>query len=338
MPEISASEYLNSLLVAYQNAERTHSQAVADVVAAEIRRDEAQKAKDDALARLEEARTKYSSQSSKPADTGKQPIQRKKSGEQGRKKTLTRHSSGKASNVPRKGDESKTHDSPAMEASKAAAVPGPPPLESKSSTIVLSPRAGSKKAPKIFSTGGKASIRTSSIAGVLVPLNVPRNVLEIAKGRSREWYGRNFDCQVLGVVKKFYLGAFGTKTNEQNKKVTVQTIVLNDEWNDLVSETNQIQELYIGSSTDKDAKVTMRDKAAEALVNPPQKDPVALFFAPKNATGSSDIFYGGHWQVVDGKMLHPPRSVKGQPRQCLAKFQFVGINEAIVETLNRDVD
>jgi len=59
MPEISASEYLNSLLQAYQSAEKIYTQAVSDLVAAEIRRDEASTARDEALQRLEEARAKY---------------------------------------------------------------------------------------------------------------------------------------------------------------------------------------------------------------------------------------------------------------------------------------
>jgi len=123
-------------------------------------------------------------------------------------------------------------------------------------------------------------------------------------------------------------------TNEKTKEISVHTIVLNDEWNELVTDTSEIQEMYIGKSSDPNAKPSSRDRAALALVKPPQREPIALFFAPKKAQGSNDIHYGGHWKVVDGKMLAPPRAVKGQLRQCLVKFQFVGVSQAIVNALN----
>lgn len=173
--------------------------------------------------------------------------------------------------------------------------------------------------------------------GPLADVNTVQNILEIAKGRNREWYDNHFDCVSLGLVQKFYQAAFGTVTHEKTKKLTVITIVMNDEWNDLVRDTSQLQDMYIGKSSDPDAKPNLRDKAAEALVFPaPQREPVALFFAPKNGMGTSDIYYAGHWKVVDGKLLTPLRDVKGQPRQCLAKLKFAGIDQALVDAINHD--
>ena len=55
-PEVSSSEYLRKLLAMYQATEQVYMQAVSDVITAEIRREEALRAKNDAMKRLEEAR------------------------------------------------------------------------------------------------------------------------------------------------------------------------------------------------------------------------------------------------------------------------------------------
>jgi hypothetical protein len=123
----------------------------------------------------------------------------------------------------------------------------------------------------------------------------------------------------------------GEAANGLTQKVSVLTIVFNEDWNDLVTKTSEIQEMYIGENTNSNpnGKATMRDRAAEALVTPPQKEPIALFFAPNNSKGTSDIHYGGHWRVVDG-------IGEGATKECLAKFEFVGVDKAIVEAINRD--
>lgn len=218
--------------------------------------------------------------------------------------------------------------------------------------IILSPTAGHKKVPKIFLTNPESPRKRSSNAVVpesprrrassgavplLLALDEIKSVLTISQGRNRDWFDKNFDCEAHGIVKKFYQATFSTKTSEKTKKVTVKTIVLNDEWNDLVTDTSQIQEMYIGKSPDNDVKPTFRDRAAEALVNPPQQDPIALFFAPKHSLNTNEIYYGGHWKVVDGEMLQPPRLVKGQLQQCLARFAFVGIDRHIVEAINKGI-
>ena len=115
-------------------------------------------------------------------------------------------------------------------------------------------------------------------------------------------------------------------------------MVLSDEWNDLAANTTEIQEVYIGQNhhTNSYPKPSLRDKAAEALVMPPQKEPFAIFLAPKNSKRTSEIYYVGHWQVQDGKMLSPPVSKKGQMMQALAKLTFAGIDKRIVDAINED--
>eukprot|EP00339_Tiarina_fusa_P027502 CAMPEP_0117033486 /NCGR_PEP_ID=MMETSP0472-20121206/23919_1 /TAXON_ID=693140 ORGANISM="Tiarina fusus, Strain LIS" /NCGR_SAMPLE_ID=MMETSP0472 /ASSEMBLY_ACC=CAM_ASM_000603 /LENGTH=315 /DNA_ID=CAMNT_0004742409 /DNA_START=56 /DNA_END=999 /DNA_ORIENTATION=- len=315
MPEISASEYLNSLLVSYQNAEKVYSQAVSDLVAAEIRRDEAKQAKDEAFDRLEEARGRYGAdnqdqnQSQTSSPRGNPPP--KMSADSFKKKGVAKNHSFQKKGPGRTNSFRKGN-------ANTSVAPPPPPVPS-------TPNLGSKKAPKIFSKssasqdGAAPKRKPSNIAaGPFQPLPAPTSVLEICKGRSRDWFDSNFDCESVGLVRKFYQASFGTKTHEKTKKVSVFTIVLNDDWNDLVSNTSEVQEMYIGKNPSPNGKPNLRDRAAEALVKPPQREPVALFFAPKNSRGTSDIFYGGHWKVVDGKMLVPPRAVKGQDRQCLA--------------------
>ncbi len=350
MPEIPVSEYIESLLIAYQNAEKIYNLAVSDVIAAERRRDEAEKCKEDARTRLELARQKYTTPSGEtpspenPVTTSSRPprgVTRKTSQNNGKKKQVRRQPIKKAiaeSESTRTSPVENIQNIPMNVEEKIEISPVAKRLSITSPQIILSPTAGHSKAPKIFLTNPESPRRRSSNRIVpLLSIEDTKPIFEIAKGRSREWYDKNFDCEASGLVKKFYQAAFGTKTNEKTQKVTVRTIVLNDEWNDLVKDTSEMQLMYIGKSAEQDSKPTLRDRAADALVNPPQQDPVALFFAPKNLLNTNEIYYGGHWKVVDGKMLHPPRAVKGQLRQCLAKFVFVGVDRQIVEAINKEL-
>jgi hypothetical protein len=342
MPEIPASEYINSLLTAYQYAEKIYSQAVSDVVAAEIRRDEAKKARDELFVRLENAREKYTSDgtspnNTSPNDTPPREHVRKNSDGGGRRKLTPQNQSKRKITIRETIEKTMPAEAPRTPTSTEEKVEESPLASTTniSPDILLSPTAGSKKAPRIFLSPGSAGTprKRASRFVTLMPLVDAKPVLDIAPGRTREWYEKNFDCDSCGLVKKFYLAAFGTKTNEKTQTVTVRTVVLNDEWNELATDTSQIQEMYIGKSKEKDGKPNPRDKAAEALVSPPQKEPIAIFFAPKKSQDTSLVFYGGHWKVIDGEMLNPPRAVKGQTRQWLVKFAFVGVDRLILEAL-----
>ena len=179
--------------------------------------------------------------------------------------------------------------------------------------------------------------------GVVVALRAfsqPKPTLQITKGRSREWLEKNFNYQAFGLVKKFYDASFGTKTNEKAQKVTVRTIVLTDEWDELATDTSMTQEMYVLKGAGENSgsvDLAQRDRAAHALVDPPQSLPIALFFAPKKTLNSSDLYYVGHWKVVGGKVLDPPEMMNGQFRQAVAKFAFAGVDKNIVDTFNAGI-
>jgi hypothetical protein len=167
----------------------------------------------------------------------------------------------------------------------------------------------------------------------------PKPTLRITKGRSREWLEKNLDYEAFGLVKKFYLATIGTKTNEKAHKVTVRTIVLSDEWNNLATDTHMVQEMYVVKSTGENSGgggTSQRDRAALALVDSVPSHPIALFFAPKKTLDTNDLYYVGHWKVVDGKILDPPEMIDGHLRQAVAKFAFAGVDKNIVDALNRD--
>jgi hypothetical protein len=434
MPEVSAGEYLHSLLQAFQNAEKIYCQSVADVVDAEIRRDVAMKQKDEAFSRLEEAREKFSGGTmvkDRPDDPAEKNslsksnrlpnrrISRVKSSTFGKNSPNKNHNnnydptSDENKNVSNSASSSGVHhhmvsttDSdplgsnanedvsftqdkkplPIVQSSRAGSKKAPSIFRKGTSSevhhpmvsttvsdpfgsndnedigfthdktppsIIQSPRAGTKKAPSIFrkGTGGRLSQsnaiekRSSTRAGILDPLSSPMVVYELSKGRTREWLDTHLDCDRVGLVRKFYQASFGTKTNQETKKLSVSTIVLNDEWNDLVTSTSEIQELYVSKNTNSPTNAnsatsghlqpSLKDKAAEALVSP-QKEPIALFFAPKKKREPSNLFYAGHWRVIDGHKLDPPSFVKGQARQCQVKFEFVGVDRTIVDAMNED--
>ncbi|CAJ1961063.1 unnamed protein product [Cylindrotheca closterium] len=209
-------------------------------------------------------------------------------------------------------------------------TPGTPHRSRKSSRRVLVSPAGRKSTV----VGGSFSMHRRSIA--LESKNMDLPVLAICQGRSREWYEANFDAESLGLAKRFYQAALGTKTHATTNQVHISSVLLNDEWNKMATTTSEVQELYIGVSNTSDGKETLRDRAARALVQPRQQEPVAIFFAPKKTRNTEDVYYGGHWKVVAGKMLEPPRVVKGMPRQCLVSFVFCGVDPNIVKAVNGD--
>jgi hypothetical protein len=196
------------------------------------------------------------------------------------------------------------------------------------------------KPQKLVSPSGRRSTSVGaaiSKRSLMIPArDLVSPVLDICKGRSREWYEENLDCESLGLVKRFYQAALGTKTHAATNQIYISSVLLNDEWNDLATNTSEVQELYIGVSSNSDGKETLRDRAARALVQPPQKEPLAIFFAPKNELGTDDVYYGGHWKVVAGNMFEPPRVMKGTPRQCLVKLVFSGVDPEIVKAVNAD--
>jgi hypothetical protein len=216
--------------------------------------------------------------------------------------------------------------------------------------VIRSPKAGSKPAPKIM-RGIKPPLagdilESSSGQPKLDPLPSPKGVLEISKGRARDWLDEHLNCDQIGLVRNFYHASFGTRTNQETNELTVSTLLLNDESCDFVKDTSEFQEFYIAKRANNNNinnnynnsnnVPTLRDKAAECLAAP-QKEPIALFFALRKGPGKGNIYYGGHWTVKHGEMIDPPQVIKGQPSQCLLKFEFVGVDQSVVKAMD-DVD
>lgn len=324
----STSDLLNSLLTAYQYAEKVYGHTVSDLVAAEIRRDEALQVKNAAFAKLEEAREKiHSAPTAKMRQLASNPPRAPAP------KILTKNSMKRISSNRNDVESEPKQDENKIQGEKKEDIQKPDELKRSSPMKTNSRNLGGISR----SVGGRRGSK-ASVPAVLEDAEINKPVFEICKGRTREWLDQHLDCDSLSLVKNFFRASFGTKTNARSKKVTVFTIVLNDEWSDLAVNTSEIQEVYIGQNhhSNPNPKPSLRDKAAEALVMPPQKEPLALFFAPKNSKKTTEIYYVGHWQVQDGKMLSPPVSKKGQMRQALAKFKFVGIDKRIVDAINEE--
>jgi hypothetical protein len=451
MVTVTVDEHLNSLLAVYQYAEKIYCQMVSDVVAAEIRRNEAEMFKIDAFEMLQKAREKFgtlgtetSSEESKQSMSQNEQSELKLNGSSSvsaidrTKKRIRKHPAKTENDVSRSPISQPVHSpsapkigpslvspkfpllpltnqdllpprSPNKETITGELLPKVGPVSPTSSPLrtkrtfeekpmlsrsplsaadqeMLSPRksiramiaeAKAQKGalpgvPPIGAgesnnekpeTNPPAALSADIVIsetptptherrmephtrkkprGVVVALKAysqPKPTLEITRGRSREWLENNFNYEAFGLVKKFYEASFGTKTNERAQKVTVRTIVLTDEWNDLAKDTSMIQEMYVVKGTGENSGSVgpaQRDRAAHALVDPPQSLPIALFFAPKKALKTSDIFYVGHWKVVDGNVLDPPEMMNGQLRQTIVKLSFAGVDKNIVDTFNRD--
>jgi hypothetical protein len=358
MTDVPASEYINSLLAFYQTAEKILRQAEADVVFAKKRREEARNIKDEAVARLEEAKRKYDignftlpDQSPSLNEVSKRLVKRTVH-HHGRSKSSSSHSgdgyksddpSASVGNAPLQQDRRSAKGSKLLNMNSNADDLSSPLVSPLMQDYNSKRRIRSFKMPKSQKLLSPSGHRSTSIGAsiskrslMITAKDLVSPVLDICKGRSREWYEENLDCESLGLVKRFYQAALGTKTHAASNQIYISSVLLNDEWNDLATNTSEVQELYIGVSTNSDGKETLRDRAARALVQPPQKEPLAIFFAPKNELGTDNVYYGGHWKVVAGNMFEPPLVMKGEPRQCLVKLVFSGVDPEIVKAVNAD--
>jgi hypothetical protein len=342
---------LHEVLREFQVAEKRYTKAVSDVVQAEIRRDEAKREKDECYLRLEKARVEFSNETTIP---GLVPSQNGKM-VQGKPVTLSmrrgwggnnqeRQSFPSGKTTARKEDQEvkgndKLGKKPSFVPSSSAAVAQNEAWQKETN--------GSKKENMTRTNDNRQpQKRIIKKALTIEPLSRnPQPVLNLCKGRTREWCEKHLDCDSLGLVRHFYKATFGTRTNPDTKKMIVSTIVVSDEWNDFVQTTGEVQVLCIGKSLSADTRSaiiregslslvpSLREKAAEALAEP-QKESIALFFAPVKRYGH--IYYVGHWKVKLGEMMNLPKVVKGEPtgRQYWILFEFVGLNPAIIQAMN----
>lgn len=362
MSVIRATDYIESLQKCCEITEKFYEQAQNDLVAAERKRDEAKAIMDEAFSRLKEAKKKIDTNSSdvSPVISSTKKVvkrtvhvkgkHRSASATRERKvegdKTSSKDPTTNNGSIEKQtGKELESNGSPRLKRSSSLDARRKKSIKAKSDLERASSHRGSfnstgspkrkvltpEQRKKKLMARENPSVRNLNI--VDLP-NTGTPVLEICKGRSSEWYESNIDCATFGLVKRFYQAALGTKTSSATNKVFISSILLDDEWNDLIGKTSQVQELYIGTSSSSDGKETLRDRAARALVQPPQKEPIALFFAPRNKLDTDKVYYGGHWKVIAGHMLEPPQTVKGQPRQCLVKFVFSGIESNLVKAIN----
>eukprot|EP00980_Cylindrotheca_fusiformis_P023803 scaffold11032_cov122-Cylindrotheca_fusiformis.AAC.4 len=353
MIDVPAREHVKTLLAFYQTAETMLRQAEADVVFAKKRREEARNIKDEAMARLEEAKERYGVEDIALPDRSlslvelskrlvRKPSSRhakqKKNKNRGRSKSPSQHGSdGYKSDDPvastgYRRSKSRQQAADLSSHSDHRNSPDGSPGKHKSRHSKM-PRPRSLGSPGGRRSSGGAASRRGSL---LISKDLVSPVLGICKGRSREWYEANIDCESLGLVKRFYQAALGTKTHAASNQIYISSVLLNDEWNDLVADTSEIQDLYIGVSSNSDGRETLRDRAARALIRPPQKEPLAIFFAPRHSLGTEDVYYGGHWRVLAGNMFDPPLVMKGTPRQCLVKLIFSGVDPEIVKAVNAE--
>jgi hypothetical protein len=336
---------LNEVLRDFQVAEKRYTKAVSDVVQAEIRRDEAKRKKDECYLRLEKARVEFSNEATilglmRPQN---EKMFESKSSNSTKRKGLA----GKNEDIRSSPFGSKTEVNDGQEVKKNDKLGKKPSFVSSSSPpqsqVWQKKTNGCKRETETKKENRQPQKRIINKAMTIVPLTrTPQPVLDLCKGRTREWCEKHLDCDSLGLVRQFFMAAFGTRTCPATQKMNVSTIVVSDEWNYLVETTGDVQVLWIGKSLFTDARSaiirdgsfslvpSLRDKVAEAL-GTPQKESIALFFSPVKKHGH--IYYVGHWKVKHGGILNPSKTAINGYR-CI-QMEFVGVNPAIIEAMNR---
>jgi hypothetical protein len=149
------------------------------------------------------------------------------------------------------------------------------------------------------------------------PASTP--TFRISDGRTREQLNKSVDVVRCLSGSKFSQGSFGTQTiNQGTTKITF--LVLNDEWNELVTCYTAQQMLYVGAGPNKKRFGLALAESGEAI---------PFFHAPKKSKNTRDIFYVGHWKSVSYREYDPPLDFMGKPRQTLIALQFVRYDETL---------
>jgi len=106
----------------------------------------------------------------------------------------------------------------------------------------------------------------------------------------------------------------------------VHAIVLNDEWNHLVETHDEPQLWYVGVGPG-------RKRDANLVAACPQTIP--LFHAPKIQYNTKELFYVGHYKVLNIKEYNPPIVINDQERQLLLTFTFVEFDNKLATIINK---
>ena len=159
------------------------------------------------------------------------------------------------------------------------------------------------------------------------PSDIPRmnNELVRSEGRTRDELNaldRSSDFYRMkaktGIFAKFGMASVATKFGD------VSHIVMNDEWNKLVTCRDEMQDLEFGLGEG-------RARAAELLASVGSTG-IPFFQAPKVAEqNTKKIFYVGHWAPLQAESVkyRRPKTFMGKPRQMRLRLKFVRYDKNI---------
>ncbi|OEU16968.1 hypothetical protein FRACYDRAFT_239563 [Fragilariopsis cylindrus CCMP1102] len=172
----------------------------------------------------------------------------------------------------------------------------------------------SKKRPR------STSNLTMTIRNRIRPSDIPQDRwLQSSIGRTRDELNSIDDMvQYMGSCK------FG-QSCICSKFGKVHAIVLNDEWNELVQTIDEQQLWYVGLGPGR-----KRDAGLVAACS----STIPIFHAPKVEYKTKELFYVGHYKVLNIKEYEPPISITDQERQLLLTFTFVEFDIKLAAIIN----
>ena len=161
---------------------------------------------------------------------------------------------------------------------------------------------------------------TMTIRNRIRPSDIPQDRwLQSSIGRTRDELNSIDDMvQYMGSCK------FG-QSCICSKFGKVHAIVLNDEWNELVQTIDEQQLWYVGLGPGR-----KRDAGLVAACS----STIPIFHAPKVEYKTKELFYVGHYKVLNIKEYDPPISITDQERQLSLTFTFVEFDIKLATIIN----
>jgi hypothetical protein len=160
---------------------------------------------------------------------------------------------------------------------------------------------------------------TMTIRNRIRPADIPQDRwLQSSIGRTREELNNIDLVEYMGSCK------FG-QSCICSKFGKVHAIVLNDEWNELVQTIDEQQLWYVGLGPGR-----KRDAGLVAACS----STIPIFHAPKVEYKTRELFYVGHYKVLNIKEYDPPISITDQERQLLLTFTFVEFDINLATIIN----
>ena len=210
------------------------------------------------------------------------------------------------------GDEKKSSTNRKLRSSSTASCGNRSSGEGKSLTA-------NKKRPS--SSSSSSSALTSRIMLRPRPSDIPpKHWLKSSVGRTRQELN-NIDDMVQ------YMGScqFGQSVIV-SKFGVVHAIVLNDEWNKLAQRNDEYQFWYVGlgPGRKRDARLVGAAKSS-----------IPIFHAPKMEYTTKELFYVGHYMVIDLEELDPPIVEMEKERDMKITFGFENFDERLDSIIKR---